>query len=515
MRLLQTLCSEIQSLLFSEVANRQIRNLALDIFRHLHQLPLSFHLERQTGGLAQAIDRGAKSVEFMLSAVLYNLVPTIIELIGVCVIFWLLFGHSYALIALVTIIFYAVLTARITSWRIAFRRRMNAADEATSTRAVDSLINHETVKYFNAEDREAASYDQALADYEHSAVVNQRTLSALNLAQAVLIAGGLAAVLVLAAADTSAGAMTPGELTMLNAYLLQIFLPLNFLGTVYRMMSQATIDMERLFGLLDQKSDLIDPPGAGALPAGPGAVEFDRVQLELGGRQVLSEVSFSIPAGGRFALVGETGAGKSTIVRLVARIIDPDAGAVAIDGTDVRSVLQQSVRAQIAVVPQDTVMFNASLEYNLRYGCPDATAGQLDAAVAAAGLDEFVGKLPQGLDTLVGERGLKLSGGERQRLAIARAALKQPRIYVLDEATSALDVPTEKRIKQALARVTAGCTTLVIAHRLATVADCDCIMFLADGRIVERGTHAELLAADGNYAAAWQMQVRAGREPAN
>ena len=510
MRLLQTLCSEAQSLLFSEVANRQIRLLALAIFRHLHELPLSFHLERQTGGLAQAIDRGAKSIEFMLSTVLYNLVPTAIELVSVCVIFWLLFGPAYSLIALVTIVSYALLTGRVTRWRLGFRRRMLAADEAASARAVDSLLNHETVKYFNAEAWEAKNYDALLAGYERSAVTNQLTLSALNLGQAVIIVAGLAAVLLLAADDTTAGTMTPGQLMTLNAYLLQVFLPLNFLGTVYRMMNQAIIDMERVFGLLDQKSELQDPPGAGALPPGPGAVEFAGIRLALGGRPVLDDVSFSIPAGSRQALVGETGAGKSTIVRLLARIIDPDSGRVTIDGVDVRGVRQQSVRAAIAVVPQDTVMFNASLEYNLRYGFPDASGEQLAAAVAAAGLDEFVAKLPAGLQTLVGERGLKLSGGERQRLAIARAALRRPRIYVLDEATSALDVPTEKRIKKALARVTAGATTLVIAHRLATVADCDCIMFLAGGRIVELGTHDQLLAAAGNYAKAWRMQARSG-----
>ena len=510
MRLLQTLFSELQSLLFSQVANRQIRHLALDIFRHLHELPLSFHLERRTGALAQAIDRGAKSIEFMLSAVLYNLVPTAIELVSVCVIFWLLFGPAYALIAFATIVSYALLTAVITGWRIAFRRRMLAADEAASARAVDSLLNHETVKYFNAQAREAEGYDSSLAGYEQSAVANQRTLSVLNLGQAALIAAGLVAVLLAAAADTAAGDMTPGQLMMLNAYLLQIFLPLNFLGTVYRMINQAIIDMERMFGLLDQRSDLHDPPGAGDLPAGAGAIGFSGISLALGGRQVLADVSFAIPAGSRFALVGETGAGKSTIVRLLARIIDPDAGRVSIDGVDVRSVRQQSLRAAIAVVPQDTVMFNASLDYNLRYGFPDASAGQVAEAVAAAGLAGFVARLPDGLATLVGERGLKLSGGERQRLAIARAALMRPRIYVLDEATSALDVPTERQVKQALARVTAGCTTLVIAHRLATVADCDCIMFLAGGRIVEQGTHDQLLEAAGRYAKAWHMQARAG-----
>ncbi|MBF2735474.1 MAG: ABC transporter ATP-binding protein/permease [Betaproteobacteria bacterium AqS2] len=507
-RFVQTLLAELKEVLFVSVVQHAIRLLARGLFANLHVLPLAFHLDRQTGGLALAIERGTKAIEFMLSSVLFRFVPTFLELLAVCGIFWLLYGWQYALLMFGAIVAYAVLTVLVSNWRIAYRRRMNSANERAGTIAIDSLINHETVKIFSAEEREAARYDAALRGYAGAAVANQWTLSALNLGQALVITAGIAGILALASYGVDMRALDAGDLATLNAYLLQVFLPLGFLGTVYRIISQSLVDMQKAFDLLETRTSVADVPGAPPLQVDGGAVEFRGVGLTLGGRQVLEGVSFTLPARGRHALVGETGAGKTTVTRLLCRLLEPAAGQVLIDGQDVATVAQRSVRAAIAVVPQDIALFNDSIRVNLALGKADATEDEMMAALATAELAEFVTGLPEGLDTRVGERGLKLSGGERQRFAIARALLKDPRIMILDEATSALDVPTEKKVKAAMARATAGRTTLVIAHRLASVVDCDRIMVLADGRVAEAGTHAELLEKDGAYARAWAAQSR-------
>ena len=513
MGLIGNLLGELRNILFIRVSEHQIRLLALDVFRHLHRLSLSFHLDRQTGGMARAIDRGAKSIQFMLSSVLYNMLPTAIELIAMCLIFWALFGWEYCVVVTIAISVYVAFTFMVSSWRIQFRRQLNAADEKTGTQAVDSLINHETVKLLAAEEREAELYDQSLAAYEKASITAQQSLCGLNIGQYLVLAAGLGSVLLLAARDSAAGSFSPGDLATVNSYLIQLFLPLNFLGTVYRLIVQSITDMERLFNLLDEPLTVADPKGSGPLPSGPGQINFEAVSLALGGRQILTGLDLNIQAGQRVALVGETGAGKTTVTRLLARLIDPNAGRILIDGVDVRSVQQRSVRAAIGFVPQDTVMFNASLRFNLSYAEPNASDHDLDQALATAGLENFVEALPEGLETIVGERGLKLSGGERQRLAIARALLRQPRILVLDEATSALDAPTERRIKDAINRASAGRTALIIAHRLATVMDCDRILFLANGSVIEAGTHAELIELGGRYAEAWRIQSKHPQNP--
>lgn len=514
LRFMQVLFTELKDILFVNVVQDSMRSMARELFAHLHRLPLEFHLSRQTGGLSLAIERGVRSIEFMLNSVAFSILPTFVELFAVCLVFWGLYGPEYALLTAVTIVAYCAFTMVVSSWRIKFRRRLNEANENYSTQAVDSLLNHETVKMFGAERRETERFDGALASYERAALRSQWTLSFLNVGQSVIITAGLGGILLLAAGDAAGGALGPGDLATLNAYLLQMFLPLGWLGTVYRLISQSLVDIEKAFALLDTESSVPDAPGAGPLPEGDGKIEFRDVGITLGGRRILDGISFTVPPRERHALVGETGSGKTTVTRLLARLVETGEGSVLIDGADVREVTQLSVRAAIAFVPQDVVMFNDTLGMNVRFGNPEASDGEVAEALRTAGLDGFVESLDDGLDTLVGERGLKLSGGERQRLAIARALLKDPRIMVLDEATSALDAPTERRVKEAIERAASGRTSLVIAHRLSTVTDCDRIMVLEGGRITEAGTHAELLGMDGAYAHSWRLQSRREKAPA-
>lgn len=508
MRFTQVLFTELKDSIFINVVQISIRRLAKKVFTHLHSLSLEFHHSRQTGGLALLIERGTKGIEWIVSTFIFSFVPTFIELGAVCLIFLGLYGWEYAVTMLVTIIAYAIATVTISQWRRQFRKRLNDANEISSTRAVDSLINHETVKLFSAQEREIAKYDQNLKAYEKIAIKTQWSLSLLNLVQAVIITAGLGTLLLLAARDTVAAGLDAGDIATINAYLLQMFLPLGFLGTFYRIIADAIINIEKCFVLLAEPTSTPDKPDAKPLKVDAGAINFDQVSLKLGGRQILAEVSFTVPAKKRYALVGETGSGKTTITRLLARLLDPDSGTIKIDHQDIREVTQLSVRAAMGFVAQDVVMFNDTFLLNLTFGKPDATQAQIEAALTTAGLNEFVARLPEGLQTQVGERGVKLSGGERQRLAIARAILLEPTIMVMDEATSALDAPTESRIKVAMESATSGRTTLLIAHRLATVTTCDCIIVLDNGKIVEQGTHAELLELDGHYAQSWYMQSR-------
>ena len=507
-RLLNVVFNELKDSIFVNVVQDAIRQLARKIFSHLHYLPLEFHHNRQTGSLTTQIERGTKGIEYIVSSIAFNFFPTLVELSAVCLVFWTLYGWEYALTTAITIIAYSIFTVIVSNWRIGFRRRLNNANENSNRQALDSLLNHETVKLFSAEEREVSRFDQALAKYQTAAIHSQWTLSLLNLGQALIITAGLGTLLFLATNATVDGNFGPGELATLNAYLIQMFLPLGFLGTYYRIVSQAITDIEKAFFLLDQQSSIPDMPGAEPLKPGDGEIEFKDVGLKLGKRTIIDNFSLSIPAKSHYAIVGETGSGKTTITRLIARLIDPDTGSISIDNQDLREVTQRSIRQAIAFVPQDVVMFNSSLLYNLTFGKPEATEKEITQAIETAGLTEFVSRLPEGLETEIGERGLKLSGGERQRLAIARALLLNPRIMILDEATSALDTPTEARVKATMELATENRTTIIVAHRLSTVVACDCIIVLEQGKIVETGTHEQLLNADGKYAQSWYLQSR-------
>ncbi len=508
--------NELRNAVFAKVSQRAIRRLALSAFRHVHALSLRFHLERRTGGLARAVERGTAGIEFLLTFMLFNVVPTVFEILLVCGILWRLFDWTFAAVTFTTICVYIAFTFSITDWRVRFRRDMNDRNTEANIKAVDSLLNFETVKYFANEEHEARRYDAALQAYERAAVKSETTLTLLNLGQGTIIAVGLVGVMTLAGQGVAAGQMTVGDFVMVNAYLIQLYTPLNFLGMVYRNIKQSLTDLEQMTSLLAVKPEIEDRPGAAALVVGAGTLAFRGVDFRYDPRRpILADVDFTVPPAATVAIVGPSGAGKSTIARLLFRFYDVDAGAIEIDGQDVRDVTQDSLRQAIGVVPQDTVLFNDTIYYNIEYGRPGATQDEVEAAARLARIHDFVMALPDGYETMVGERGLKLSGGEKQRVAIARVILKAPKILIFDEATSALDTKTEREIQASLAEVSTGRTTLVIAHRLSTIVDADEILVLDAGHIVERGHHAELLRRRGIYATMWaRQQDAARREPA-
>jgi len=504
--------TELRDFFFARVGQRAIRAVGLKTFRHLHSLSLRFHLDRQTGGLSRAIERGVKGIEFLLTFMLFNIIPTLLEIAMVCGILWAVFDIWYALVTLVTVSLYITFTFSVTEWRMKFRRQMNEMDSKANTRAIDSLLNYETVKYFGNEEHEARRFDSSLRRYENAAVRSKTTLSLVNIGQGFIIATGLTLVMMMAGYDIQSGTMTVGGFVMVNTYLMQLFLPLNFLGFVYREIKQSLTDMEAMFRLTAEDREVTDIENAPDLVTGGGAVAFREVKFGYGpDREILKGLSFEVPAGKTVAIVGPSGAGKSTISRLLFRFYDVTAGAIEIDGQDVRKITQASLRAAIGIVPQDTVLFNDSVFYNIAYGRPDASPAEIEEAARMASIHNFVMSLPDGYNTSVGERGLKLSGGEKQRVAIARTILKQPAIFLFDEATSALDSHTEKAIQRSLAEVSVDRTALVIAHRLSTIVDADEIIVLRDGSIAERGRHHDLLERDGIYADMWREQQKAAR----
>ena len=507
-RVASLLFGEMRDAFFSKVSQYAIRDVALTIFKHLHSLSLQFHLTRQTGGLSRFIDRGTKGIEFLLRYVLFNVVPTFIEIFLVTFILFFLYGYLFALITFFTITIYVVLTFSITQWRIKFRRDMNAADNSISTKMVDSLINFETVKYFNNERHEFKRLDKSLEKYEFAANKSRYTLSLLNVAQTFVIMSGITVMLILTTFGIRNGAISVGGFVVINAYMLQLYQPLNFLGTVYREIRQALIDMENMFKLLDEKSNIIND-GKVVLVNDKTDIEFRNVKFSYENRRVIIKgISFKVPNGKKVAIVGPTGAGKSTISRLLFRFYDPIEGDIIINNDNLKNITQESLRQKIGVVPQDTVLFNDTIYYNISYGNPSASQEEVFGAAKVAGIHDFIKSIPDQYDTLVGERGLKLSGGEKQRIAIARTILKNPSIFFFDEATSALDSSTEKEIQENLQKISKGKTTLVIAHRLSTTADADNIIVLDKGEIIEQGTHEELLKLDKSYKTMWEKQKK-------
>jgi len=509
-RLLAQGSQELSSALFIFVGQNGIRTVALDTFRHLHQLSLRFHLDRQTGGLSRAIERGTKGIEFVLRMMTFNLVPTTFAILIVSAILLVNFGTLYAVITFVTVVGYIAYTIAVTEWRIKYRRMMNETDSEATTKAVDSLLNYETVKYFSNEQHEAVRYDSALKGYESAAVNSQLSLSLLNLGQGVIIAGGLILLLSMAVPQVMNGEMTVGDFVAIQAYLIQLYLPLNFLGFAYREIKQGLVDMEYMFNLLEVEREVPDQPGAVPIAVQGGRLAFDAVDFGYNDdRQILHKLDFTVEPGKTLAIVGPSGSGKSTIGRMLFRFYDVWDGGILIDGQDLRSVTQSSLREAIGIVPQDTVLFNDTIAYNIAYGRPDASREDVIRAAELAQIHNFILDLPEGYDTRVGERGLKLSGGERQRVSIARTILKDPAILLFDEATSALDTDTESAIQASLAAVSKDRTTLIIAHRLSTVVDADAIIVLDKGKIVENGSHHALLARDGVYAHMWHSQQEA------
>ena len=501
--------AELRDAVFAAVQQRAVRRIALQTFEHLHRLSLRFHLDRHTGGLSRAIDRGTNGIEQVLRFAIFNIVPTLFELTMVTLILWRLFDWRYAATTVLAVGAYVGFTLTFTNYRVRFRRLMNDSDADAQTKAVDSLLNYETVKYFGNERHEAARFDLALAKYERAAVRSQVTLNMLNIGQSVIIALGLAAIMLLSASGVASGHMSVGRFVLANTYLMQLYTPLTFLGFVYRELKQGLVDTEHMFRLMLVGAEVTDSPTAHDLAPGNAAptLAFEDIRFGYGPqREILKGVSFAIPPGGNLAIVGPTGAGKSTLTRLLFRFYDVGAGSIRIGNEDIRNLTQDSLRAAIGVVPQDTVLFNDTIRYNIAYGRPTASSAEIEEAARLAQLHDFILSLPLGYETKVGERGLKLSGGEKQRVAIARTLLKNPRILVLDEATSALDTDTEQEIQAALRAVARNRTTLTIAHRLSTVVDADEILVLEAGRVVERGSHWNLLARGGIYAGMWAAQ---------
>ena len=513
-RVMSLVFAELRDAVFANVAQRTIRKVALSVFQHLHALSLRFHLERQTGGLTRSLERGTRAIETLLRYALFSIVPTLVEITLVCVILWRMFDGWFALATFVTVAGYIAYTFFVSEWRIQFRRAMNETDNKANTKAVDSLLNYETVKYFGNEAHEARRYDAALASYEQAAVKSQRSLSLLNIGQSAIISLGLAVVMGMAARGIVNGTMTLGDFVLVNTYLLQLYQPLNFFGVVYREIKQALIDVESMVTLLSVDREVADRPGAPALAITGGELRFEGVKFGYDPRRpILKGVDFTVPAGRTVAIVGPSGAGKSTIGRLLFRFYDVSGGRILIDGQDIRAVTQQSLRGAIGIVPQDTVLFNDTIYYNIAYGRPGATPAEIEQAARLAHIHTFIMALPDGYETTVGERGLKLSGGEKQRVAIARTILKNPAILLFDEATSALDTHTEREIQANLREVSRGRTTLVIAHRLSTVIDADEILVMEAGTVIERGRHLELLSRGGAYAALWARQQESSQGP--
>ena len=505
-RLGQVFFDEAKEFVFARVAQKAVRGAALKAFQHLHSLSLSFHLNRQTGGLTRAIDRGSKGIEFLLRFAAFEIVPVLVELIAVGIVLWATFGLAYAAVTVTTVIIYIIYTIKVTEWRIAIRRKMNLADENASTKAIDSLLNFETVKYFNSEKIEADRFDNAMKSYEDSAVKARASLSVVNIGQGAIIAIGLFLIMGMAGEDIASEKMSIGDFVVVNTFLLQLYLPLNFLGFVYREIRQSLLDIGRMFALVDEMPDIVDKENAYDLDVHSGKIEFKNIKFSFGNRVILKNLSFVVNPGHKVAIVGPTGAGKSTISKLLFRFYDPSSGIISIDNQNIKDVTQSSLRSNIGVVPQDTVLFNDTIKYNIAYSKPGASIGEINNAAKLSSIDRFIANLEIGYDTIVGERGLKLSGGEKQRVAIARALLKNPKIFIFDEATSALDSKTEKSIEKSLKKLSNKNTTLVIAHRLSTIIDADKIIVLENGIIAEQGSHKELIKKNGLYAEMWLRQ---------
>ncbi len=512
-RVLAQAFGEIRDAIFAPVAQRAIRNLALEVFGHLHSLSLRFHLERQTGGISRVIERGTQGMDFLIRFTTFNILPTLFEIILVGGILWSLYDWRFSVVTLVVVGIYIVFSIVFSEWRIKFVRSMNEADTEANAKAIDSLLNFETVKYFGNEPHEARRYDVGRRRYETAAIRSSRTLSVLNIGQGAIISVGLVAVMTMAGQGVVAGTMTIGDFVAVNAFLIQLYMPLNMLGFAYREIRNALVNMEKMFGLLQVQAEIADKPGAPPLAVSGGEIVFDHVDFHYEkARPILHDVSFRVAPGETVAIVGSSGAGKSTISRILFRFYDVASGHVRIDGQDIRDVQQASLRASIGVVPQDTVLFNDTIYYNIAYGRPGASREEVEEAARLARIHDFIMALPQGYDSTVGERGLKLSGGEKQRVAIARTILKNPRILLFDEATSALDTRTEQEIQRSLEEVSRGRTTVIIAHRLSTIINADEIVVLDRGRVAERGRHGELLAGNGLYADMWRRQQEAAAE---
>jgi ATP-binding cassette, subfamily B, heavy metal transporter len=512
-RVLAQAFGELRDAIFSPVSQRAIRNVALEVFHHLHALSLRFQLERQTGGLSRVIERGTNGMEFLIRFMTFNILPTLFEIVLVAAVLWNLYDWRFSVVTLVAVGGYIVFSVALSEWRIKFVRRMNDADTEANAKAIDSLLNYETVKYFGNEEHEARRFDVGRRRYEKAAIRSSRTLSLLNVGQGAIISAGLVSVMVMAGYGVVHKTMTLGDFVAVNAFLIQLYMPLNMLGFAYREIRNALVNMESMFGLLDVPAEIADKPGAPSLTVSGGEIVFDHVDFHYEkARPIMHDVSFRVAPGDTVAIVGSSGAGKSTVSRILFRFYDVASGGVRIDGQDIRDVTQASLRAAIGVVPQDTVLFNDTIYYNIAYGRPGASREEVEQAARLARIHDFIMALPLGYQATVGERGLKLSGGEKQRVAIARTILKNPHILLFDEATSALDTRTEQEIQRSLEEVSRGRTTLVIAHRLSTIINADEIVVLDHGRVVERGRHADLLAKDGLYADMWRRQQEAAKE---